>query len=329
MDCIDELLVRGMLHASKVKLARVECAEDDMWVAAREALRVALVLRINQHSLPLLRGGGDDSLDEMPTPQPQRSRDDAELVQSLRERLRLEGARASDEENVKVALVLARDYAPSFKPDKAFWLAHCVPEGGARTRVRKLRQRILDEHLLDTAPEPSPRPLNPRYYFAKGRWYPFLITADDLEQCDFIDTHSDVKEGTVQLQVWCLGTRYLWLSPAATDDEEGMVRFKLEDAYRMATAAEDAAMPLALPPPPPQVLAPPPPSLEEQADAVEAEIQEHEEAIADAEAHLRPLRRRLRYINHQRFAAAWKGLAGDVTGRGEDSESTHEHCADE
>ena len=173
-----------------------------------------------------------DALAATPNMQRHRSRDDGELVQSLRERLRKAGARAPDEAMVKAALALARDYEPSFKPDKDFWLAYHVPAGGARTRVQGYKQRILDDELLHAAPEPAPHP------------------------------------------------------------------------YRTAIAAADASSSMPLPLPLPQARAPP--SLEEQAEAVAAQISELEAEIAEAESSLRPLQRRLRYINHQRMLAAWQ-----------------------
>ena len=129
-----------------------------------------------------------------------------------------------------------------------------------------------------------------------------------------------MKEGITRLRVFSRpGIRYLWLTPAATNDniDEGIVRFDLEDAYRMATAAADVALPLPAPPLPlaRSLPPPPPPSLDEQANTVGAEIsrlnaerEAHLEAAQELEEDLRPLQRRLQYINHQRMMAAWGGV---------------------
>ena len=211
-------------------------------------------------------GGDDDSLNPL-EPHRQRSRDDDyELVKSLQERLRKYGARVPDRHYVQVALNLAR--VPLFKPDKDWWDSTDVPEGGARTRVRGYKQRILDEQLLTKAlepPAPPPRETNPRRFFsiAADGWYPFLIAADDISKDGVIAKKSILKEGIMRLRVVGRpGTHYLWVTPAATGGDlvdDDTVRFGLEDAYRMATAAADMLLPLPPPLPLPLPLPAPPP----------------------------------------------------------------------
>ena len=190
-----------------------------------------------------LRGGGNNALDA-PTAQRQGSRDDDAFVESVQERLREDGARAPDKAFVKPAIALARDYEETFKPDNAWWDAWAVKPGGARTRVIKYKDRILEKKLLLPAAEPPPFPSNPRHFFAEHDRYPLPLPAPPL------------------------------------------------------------APPLAPPPPPP--------SLEEQANTVQAEIdrldaerEAHLAAAQEAEEELRPLRRRLQHINHQRMMAGW------------------------
>ena len=115
-----------------------------------------------------------------------------------------------------------RDYEPSCEPDKEWFQERNVPPGGARTRVKDYRQRIVDEKLLTTEasepPQPPPRP-PARKFFYKDGWFSFLVTADDIAKDGVIDTRSILKEGIMQLRVWSPpGTRYLCLTPAATDD---------------------------------------------------------------------------------------------------------------
>ena len=109
-----------------------------------------------------LRGGGNNALDA-PTAQRQGSRDDDAFVESVQERLREDGARPPDKAFVKPAIALARDYEKTFTPDNAWWAAWRVNPGGARTRVIKYKDRILEKKLLlPAAALPLPAPPLPQ-----------------------------------------------------------------------------------------------------------------------------------------------------------------------
>ena len=127
---------------------------ESQLLAVRRSAQLALLRqRTSGHLLLLpLRGGGDNALDA-PEALRQGSRDDDALVESLQERLRKDGARPPDKAYVKAALALARDHEQSFKPDKVWFQAWNVPNGGAQTRLKNYVQRIVGEQLLTAPPQ--------------------------------------------------------------------------------------------------------------------------------------------------------------------------------